>query len=609
MKLKKYFFGMFACAALCACSNDDSDLSNDKPNVFTGDEAYINVRLMDAGNAMGRATNGDFEYGTADEHAVKSAHFYFYDENGNFKIEGSAWNGGTASCDENATNIEFKSNTIVVLKGLTQGDDYPKYMVTVLNKPENFQPAENSTLKDMEAMLAHASEVGITKQSDEKTYFVMSTSSYKHGNNTLPTYFTTSVESKNFKKEAKTAKETADDRVEVYVERLAAKVSMKVGSGEGLTPETIEGKTYYKVSASVAGEGNDADVDNTSDNQSAKENLYVELLGWKLNATAKKSNIMKNLKLDWTDKFGTEFTWNDANNYRSYWGKSFNYENSEYTYPSSYSNYNQESKYALDYFSLPDNDDKLNQLTNGVAYCAENTNTSTIVSSNFPSAVTSILLKAKVCNKDGNGLNLVRYGGMLYNENAFLNRILTKLKDSKEGLNVWYKTSDTYSQITADYVKLENVSDGNVTIVVDVDKVTKNNEAESGKINLYQKGNDGNYTVLNDFSSFETALANASNGANGYKDGLMYYNIPIEHLNNTDITTDESGKETIPEAKYGVVRNHHYVVTINKLEKLGKGIFDPDEIIIPNDDDKDTYYVGANINILSWKLVNQNVDL
>lgn len=609
MKLKKYFFGMFACAALCACSNDDSDLSNDKPNVFTGDEAYINVRLMDAGNAMGRATTGNFEYGTADEHTVKSAHFYFYDQNGNFKIEGSAWNGGTASSGNNATNIEFKSNTVVVLEGLTQGDDYPKYMVTVLNKPENFQPAEKSTLKDMEEMLAHASEVGITKQSNEKTYFVMSTSSYKQDNNTLPTYFTTSLENKNFKKEAKTAEETTDDRVEVYVERLAAKVSMKVGSGEGLTSETINGKTYYKVSASVAGEGNDADVDNTSGNQSAKEDLYVDLIGWKLNATAKKSNIMKNLNSNWADKFGTDFTWNDATNYRSYWGKSFNYNNSDYTYPSSYSDYNQKSEYALDYFNLPENDEKLNQLTNGVAYCAENTNTSAIVSSNFPSAVTSILLKAKVCDKDGKGLDLVRYGGMLYNESAFLNRILTKLKDS-EKLNVWYKTTESkYSQITADYVKLNNVSDGKVTIVVNDSKVTKNENEESDKINLYKKEDDESYTVLDDFSNFEKDLKTESDGANGYKGGLMYYNIPIEHLNNAAITTDESGKKTIPEAKYGVVRNHHYVVTINKLEKLGKGIFDPNETIIPNDEDKDTYYVDANINILSWILVNQDVDL
>ena len=66
----------------------------------------------------------------------------------------------------------------------------------------------------------------------------------------------------------------------------------------------------------------------------------------------------------------------------------------------------------------------------------------------------------------------------------------------------------------------------------------------------------------------------------------------------------------IPVAKYGIVRNHHYVVTVNSLTKIGKGIFDPEEEIVPGkNDEKDTYYVGARINILSWKIVNQNVNL
>ena len=65
------------------------------------------------------------------------------------------------------------------------------------------------------------------------------------------------------------------------------------------------------------------------------------------------------------------------------------------------------------------------------------------------------------------------------------------------------------------------------------------------------------------------------------------------------------GQET-----YGIVRNHHYVVTVNSLTKIGKGIFDPEEEIVPGkNDEKDTYYVGARINILSWKIVNQNVNL
>ena len=100
-------------------------------------------------------------------------------------------------------------------------------------------------------------------------------------------------------------------------------------------------------------------------------------------------------------------------------------------------------------------------------------------------------------------------------------------------------------------------------------------------------------------------MADASAGATGYKGGLMYYNIPIEHFNNNEIGEDGA----IPEAKYGVVRNHVYKITINQLENPGKGIFDPTEVIIPSDEDEKFYYVGAQINILSWKIVEQGVNL
>ena len=84
----------------------------------------------------------------------------------------------------------------------------------------------------------------------------------------------------------------------------------------------------------------------------------------------------------------------------------------------------------------------------------------------------------------------------------------------------------------------------------------------------------------------------------------MYYNIPIEHLR-----AFETNQTDPKEGNYGVVRNHHYVVTINKLENVGKGIFYPDEAIVPGGDEGTAYYVGASIHILSWKIVEKEVEL
>lgn len=592
MKIDKLFLGLCACAAMCACSNDESGIiQGDDRKVFTGDEAYISVRLSDAAT-LTRATSPEnsFEYGV-DEREVKNAYFYFYDADGLFVAQGNAWNGGDAEeskTDEPDGNIEFKSKTIVVLKGLNK-KNYPKYMVTVLNKPANFM--YGNTLEEMETALADNDAEGIYYTDSGTNYFAMSTTSFgdqKDAEGNSLKYFVTEVENKNFATEPiPTDLSEIPNPVTAYVERLAVKVSLKVSQD---LQKDENGR--YLVKATVAGE------DNNSSPDGAYENLYVELLGWKLNATAKKSNIVKNIDETWTGK-DLGFVWNKPGDYRSYWGKSFNY-GKDGSYPSSAGDlYDDRNNLTpneyLNYVNLK------GATMSESAYCAENTNTSEIVSNNFPSAVTSILLKAKICDAEGNGLDLVRYKGMLFKQEQFLDYMLNNLQLQNK-LNMWYQVSgeNTYKQINREYVKLENMRNGEVKVVFTKDK--------HSDVTLYKKDGE-TYTAITDnddvIATLNSNLAELSDGATAYTGGLMYYNIPIEHLNNADIQDDG----TIPEAKYGVVRNHHYVVTINKLENIGKGIFDEEEVIVPQNDDDETYYVGANINILSWKIVEQSVDL
>ena len=578
MKMKKLFLGLFACSALCACSNDESGIiPDDTPKIFTVDEAYLNVRLADAGS-LTRAQEGEFEYGT-NEQSVKNAYFYFYDADGVFVTQGDVWTGGNASTTNPAGNIEFTSNNVVVLKELGR-KNYPRYMVAVLNKPTGF--LHGNTLGEMQTVLADANAEGIyypsTTDNVTTGYFTMSTTSYTAANRAA--YFVTEVKEDNFSLEPMTDVNAIANTVTVYVERLAAKVTLSVSD-----QLVRDANGRYPIKVTVAGENNSA-----VSGDIASEDLYVELLGWKLNATAKRSYMVKNIDATWTnDELG--FTWNRPINYRSHWGQSFNY---------GFSGYPENAA------GVPANSEYLNyvDLENGLtalgtpAYCAENTNPSTVVSANFPSAVTSILLKARVYDASGNALNLVRYNGMLFKQDSFLEYVLSVLK-ARNQHTVWYENgkddqgNTKYTQIGKEYVKLENMGDGEVKVVF----VNENETplyAEDGS-----DCSDQIITALND------DLAAASAGATAYDGGLMYYNIPIEHLNNAGVAENE----TIPEAKYGVVRNHHYVVTIDKLEKIGKGIFVGNEKIVPGYPDDDTYYVGAKINILSWKIVSQNVEL
>ncbi len=606
MRLKNLMICMVTGAALCACSSDDLTPSGAGQNVFDGDKAYVTVRISDVGSST-RATSTDFGYGTPAEQDVGNAYFYFYDTNGLFVSEGEVWNNGSATTEN--PNIEYGSETVVILKGLTE-KNYPRYVVTVLNRPTGFTAPE--TLSDMEKALAKDDEVGIK---DANGRFTMSTTSYFGSLNNPDTrhYFVTELRESDFKTAPIADDLSTTNPVEIYVERLAAKVTLNIALESETSYNDGHGvrHTIYPIDETIAGVGKTQTAGETRESMgtyaqgTATESIYVELLGWKLNATARHSYMVKNIT-PWTDDY-LNFkmdSWNDATDHRSYWGMSYNYGLTDSDYPES-SGDNTPSEEAepeawlndyLQYVNLADEAENPLLSPGASAYCAENTNTALnyeginrVIKHKNSSAITSILVKARLCDKEGNSLNLVRYNGELFSQGGFLKYVLSHLQLKGE-LNYYYKTGDeSYSKINSSYVELTDAGDGIVDVTLKSDQ------------QIY-KLDEGQYTLI------EEPTTIFADDAVGYKDGEMYYNIPIQHLNN-DYQYNDNNVLQPQEANFGVVRNHHYVVTINKLENVGKGIFDPEEVIIPDPDDHETYYVGANINILSWKLVQQSVAL
>lgn len=79
-----------------------------------------------------------------------------------------------------------------------------------------------------------------------------------------------------------------------------------------------------------------------------------------------------------------------------------------------------------------------------------------------------------------------------------------------------------------------------------------------------------------------------------WKDGKTYFYVPVEHIG-ADV--------------FGVVRNHWYQLSINSITGLGTPVADPTEPIDPEQIEDETYYVAAQVQILKWKVVTQDVDL
>ena len=253
-----------------------------------------------------------------------------------------------------------------------------------------------------------------------------------------------------------------------------------------------------------------------------------------------------------------------------------------------------------------------------VDYCAENTNTAEHFNSGKknadgydlvnPQVVTSVLLGATTYMEvTENGVtelkpvDLILYNGLYFTDKSIRGYAMRYVQ-GLDKLNYYTKVDgkEEYNQLSADFAKVvttgENASDV---------KVVADETAFTGKT-IYTKNADGNgYTPVADnttvISDLNTSLAKIE-GATGYKDGQMYYNIPIEHH------YEATGK-ALEEGEYGVVRNHFYQLTVNSIKRLGHGVYDPTKDILPDEEEDPKYYVGAHINILSWKVVKQNVEL
>ena len=611
-KLNKLLAGIAAVAMLSACSNDEPEVNGG--TLPDGDKAYLKVNIQSANSRS--TVIGGYEYGTQNEHKVDNAHFFFFDDNGKYvgRTNPSAPTGTDKDHVDGTPdgNIEWIGENVIVLDDLTD-NKLPNFMLSVLNCPESFKPVAGQSYSEVTSTLAQFGELG---------KFVMTTSSY-YGtdaahDNRYP--MLTKLVTDNF---ALSRQEVANaEVVNVYVERLAAKVSVSLE--EGLTP--VEGTDLYEIDATVAG----AAGDNPGTNADTK--LYVRLEGWTLNATAKNSYLSKQLKESWKET-APFANWDKPTDFRSFWAMSWPYDKASVA-----------SKNNKDYFSYTDYNKatKNNYAAGNCFYCNENTN----VAANLlkggavvPAYTTHVALAATVCDKDGNGLNLVEYQGLLFTKENYINYVLglmaakgkvyytreqtgtEKVQAKDEHGNLVYEEDGTtpvmadqpvytYTQMPASAFDWTAADKGTGTIYVLA-------TAKTGYDDLYKNDENGEKVAVNvegktDLEVMNEGLVAEQNPetfgkATAFNGGAMFYTIPIEHY----AQSGSNALDVTDEGYYGVVRNHWYRLSINKILRVGHGVYnpgsdtEPGEPLIPDDPETPLFYVDAQINILSWKIINQ----
>ncbi len=616
-KINKLFAGFAAVAMLAACSNDEPTPAPNPGDNNDGEVAYMTITIS-APETGSRATE-DGGYVESDatplEHEVKTVDFLFFNSDGAYAFTVKA-NDATfvptgTTTPAGTTNVEYlgKSN-IVILEGVRQ-NNYPEYVMTILNRPSDF--VEGATLQETaDKLTAYANSF----VKDAEAPFVMTTSSFlgsKNGENGVvrhdAQYFVTKLGVKDFKLTLKEAQDNTQP-VEIYVERLAAKVQLGLGG----TTETIDGKTVYKLQQTLA--GGDDNTSGEGDNVSDVE-LYVGVEGWRLNATAIDSYMSKKLDASWeaTPVFAN---WNKPADWRSFWGQAHIYTTTG-TPDASLLKYETPKNVVANLFGF-DGTNKGN-----IQYCYENTNNPEKIFAEVDggmtlgdkkvgvknSLVTHVVLKTKIYQKTSDNKlvapSLVQFRGILYTEASFKAMLLNGLK-AADKLNYWRKTVTgdvtTYETVTAnDFEMVAETKEGHKLGQI---KIVAKTPADGDVI--YSRNGAVDTDVTSTFkASVDADLATLypEYPAIGTDAGDALYYIPVEHL------AAKAGETEAVEGYYGVVRNHWYNLTVNSFKKVGHLVFQPDKDetpIIPENPEDPLYYVGAKINILSWKVVNQTVD-
>ena len=651
MKIKSLLIGMLACTALVGCTSDDViDNPNENP-VLNGDKGYLKVRLINTSGTASRADNA-FEVGTADENAVSKVDFFFYKSDGSFF--------GTADETElswtNSTgNVEKVAEAVVVLKGLTN-KEAPNSVLVLINASDNLKgKLNNQPLSNAAAVVEDAAQNGEQFLMTNSTFVPETTGEgdAQKAVNVLSTVETTTTHAATVITEEDFVLENSDEALEdantvnIYVERRAAKVRVDISSTATGITNLADGTKAFSLGEFPVKQSID-DLTSTS-----KMQLYAKVQGWHLNATTKNTNLIKKIDTSWTfedvtttNNIDESFDWNDAANYRSYWGKSTNYDSSNAVYPAGFAKAvgiggvvnkgtveaptdDDANGATLNYFNY-------NQLTNAMGdheYCMENTNTVDILAGKaatdaadevpaaFYSAVTQVVVGAQITDQLGNPITLVRYNRTLYTPATFKARVLNEINLDYYKAKTTDNQTTTYSSFDANDIVEKNIYDGKVTMVVanENEQWYTRRKATAEEIAGTVTGvtvSEGDYVytaIAGDAPTPKSRLEAIKVEAEYYNDGMMHYVVPLKHLRAGDGIFENGAQKvqevSIAEAEYGIVRNHVYDLKINSIKNLGTSVYDKDEDIIKQTVSENTYLIAAQLNILSWKIVGQSVNL
>lgn len=568
MKISKLF--PFACVALMmtACASDKDEIGGGtKPG---SDPQYLAVNIVNVGATPTTRAAG-YENGTTEESTITKVRFYFFNGDGSpYLIKNPGITGVEGGGEKNwleaspaddttsgtpSQTEEKITQTVLVINGIQSAA--PAAIVAVVN-PETVDAAtlkNGGTMRLSELRYSAVGSQFYKKDATGVSDFVMSNSVYVNAGEDV----CASLVAGHVTTSAETAKTKP---VDLYVERVVAKVTADVDNsafelGDGTKWET----TKYGTKTAV-GKSGDYDV-------------YAVIEGWGLADENSKAEVEKQVDKTWTNGTLGFTPWTTADYHRCFWETSVAFDAGAGGNQPVNPTFNQlKAKMQDVLYTLPNTpgskvtDLKNNDLTK------------------FAVAAT---LKYKDASGNWHNAEICRYNGVsiLGIDNLKKQVALT--------FSQYYTSTDatTYTQLSKDDI---NFKDPDATTQQYL--VTPTLADASAGTKYYTKTTTGTTPTFTEVDKNTVLAAIEADKAEIRRDGRAYYYVPIKHLGGTGEL-----------AEYGIVRNHFYKITLTGITGFGTPVYDPDKVVKPAVPTYQDTYLAARVQVLQWRVVNQNASL
>lgn len=568
----------------CSSNSDFEGGSSDKGEAKT---SYISVNINNVGAApTSRASyeqgGGTYEDGEGVENAINSVRFYFFNADGTPYLLNNAGSENKVNYMDVAFSkdgsdhdhtAETVTNTMLILNG--ESSLAPASMLAVVNP--NVAGVTAGVSGDLLGSASQRFSILRTSMQgsnwNDKTGFVMSNSVYKEAGVDV---CSTQLGGRLYTN----AVDATQNPIDVYVERVLAKVTAKANAENGNWSQVNESsyKDTWKIKVGTLNLSQEEGGSKTVD-------VYAWIQGWGIADANGNAELCKQIKVaDWTDATLGIKPWSSPDYHRCFWSNSCVINNQNPLVNQNFISYTHQ--FGTPMYAMPNTPDQI----------VVNPTTS-------KNNLTKVLVAAKLGYEDNGtwkAAEICEYKGQ-----EFLGIDDVKKTLLKETAKYYVKSADgagntTYQSLTADNFDFVTSSAYNTDlkdyqVVAQLKNVTELYRVADDMMTSADEDRETQYTRV---SADEVNKELAQNPAEIRYDGDAYYYTPIKHLG----TAGSLGE-------YGVVRNHSYQVTIDDIKGWGTPVFDPSKVIIPTMPSNDKSYLAAKVNVLSWRVVNSNVNL